>query len=101
MIKFIVAALSSILILSACTHRRAATVSAEEAARLDQELVRQSVMFEPGTETDAVVPDLSSPRLTAKWIEPYQEGNLYHEGHRAWLLDGTVRILGIPKEKRK
>lgn len=101
MMKIIFAAIGSMFILVGCAHKNPNTVSSQDAARLNRELVSQSVVFESGTETGAVVPDLSSPRLTAKWIEAYQEGNLYHEAHRAWILDGDVRILGIPKEKRK
>ncbi len=84
--------------LSACAHTEPnGAVPINEAARLERVLIRNSVTFDPGTEQGAVVPDVSAPSLHAVWVEEHREGNRLIEGHREWLLDGQIVLLGIPK----
>lgn len=83
--------------VSGCAHKTPAPVSDQEAARLNRNLVREAVVFEPGSEQGAIVPDVSSPRLRAKWIEEHRENNHLIEAHREWFLEGDVVLLNIPK----
>lgn len=93
---------SSILILlvgisSGCAHKAPVSISEQEAARLDRNLVREAVVFEPGAETNAIVPDVSAPRLRAVFVKGHREGtNRYTESRREWLFEGDVVLLGIP-----
>lgn len=86
-----------VLGVSGCAHKAPVPVSEEEAARLNRSLVREAVVFEPGSEQGAIVPDVSSPRLRAKWIEERRENNHLIEAHREWFLEGDVVLLAIPK----
>jgi len=80
-----------------CAHQPIESVSKEEAARIDRRLVRNAVNFAPGSESGAVVPDVSSPCLQAEIVDEKIEGNRLIEKHREWTLGCDVRLLGIPK----
>jgi hypothetical protein len=82
-----------------CAHQKVSPVSAQDAARLDRKFVRESIVFEDGTRDGAVVPELSAPGLKARWQDEYIDGNVLHEAHRVWELDGEVSFIGIPKPK--
>lgn len=84
-------------IVSGCAHKSIDKVSPDDAAKLDQNLVRDAVVFEPGTKDGAVVPEISAPRLRAIWIGERIEGNRLIEAHREWILEGDITLLGIPK----
>lgn len=84
-----------------CAHSKMSSVSEAEAAKLDRKLVRDSVVYESGTKDGAVVPEISAPGLRAVWVEERREGNRLIEGHREWVLEGDVMILGIPKEGKR
>jgi len=96
--KFISIALVLIVSMaSGCAHKKTDSVSVEEAARLNRNLVKDAVVFEPGSEQGAIVPDVSSPRLRAVWVDEHRENNKLIEGHRQWILEGDIVLLGIPK----
>jgi hypothetical protein len=84
-----------------CAHRQIEKIASPEAARLDQELVKETVVFEPGTEEGAVIPEISAPRLRARKVPEKIEGGKLVEAHREWLLEGDVVILGIPEINAK
>lgn len=63
--------------------------------------LKDAVFYEPGTETGAVVPEISAPRLHAIFVPEQVDNNRLIEAHREWLLEGDVTILGIPKKKDK
>lgn len=96
-IRFVVVCMT--LSLGACAHSKQEVVSENEAARLDRGLVKESVIFEPGTKEGAVVPDLSSPRLRAILVPEHIENGRLVEKHREWQLEGDVLILGTPAPK--
>ena len=78
-----------------CAHREA-KVDPKDAARLEPQLVRETVVYGPGSEQGAVVPDISAPRLKAEWISERVENGRLIEAHREWVLEGDVIILGSP-----
>lgn len=84
----------------ACAHSQEVPVSEADAARLNKRLVREAVVFEPGTKEGAVVPDLSAPQLRAIWVPERVENNRLIEAHREWLLEGEVGLLGVPKPQK-
>ncbi len=84
-----------------CAHNPMNLVPAEEAARIDRALVKETVVYESGAKDGAIVPDLSAPRLRATWVPEHQENGRLIEAHREWALEGDVTILGIPKSLRK
>ncbi len=84
-----------------CAHGQTNPVSEDEAARIDRTLVKETVVYEPGSKDGAVVPDISAPRLRAIWVPERQENGRLIEAHREWTLEGDVTILGIPKSLRK
>lgn len=90
-----------VLLLSACSHSQAVKDGSESRAKLGQEVVREAVVFEPGTKDGAVVPEISAPSLRAIVVEEKIEGNRLIERHREWILEGDVQLLGIPKDARK
>jgi hypothetical protein len=79
-----------------CAHAKGETVPENEAARISRKLVRESVIFEPGTQDGAVVPDISAPRLRAMLVPEHVENGRLVEKHREWQLEGDVLILGTP-----
>lgn len=87
--------LLTILAASACAHKEQ-KVDPKDAVRIDPKLTRESVVFEPGSERGAVVPDISAPRLRAIWVEERIENGRLIEAHREWQLEGDVVILGTP-----
>ena len=89
------------LVLTSCAHSKSDTVTAEDAARIDRKLVRNTVIFEPGAKEGAVVPDVSAPQLRAVIVEERIEGNRLIERHREWLLEGDVALLGVPVAQSK
>ena len=89
------------VLASGCAHNKLEKVSAIEAARLDKELIKETVVFEPGTEEGAVIPEISAPRLRARRVPERIENGKLVEAHREWLLEGDVVILGIPKTETK
>ena len=82
-----------------CASSQTNNVSPDQAAKLDRRLVKDAVVYEPGTEKNAVVPEISAPRLRAIWVPERVENNRLVEAHREWLLEGDVTILGIPNKK--
>lgn len=94
--------LALLMICSACAHTKVDTVSPEDAARLDRKLVKRSVIFEPGAEEGATVPDISAPLLRAVIVPEHLEGtNRLVERHREWILEGDVSLIGIPTKGGK
>lgn len=87
------------LAVSACAHSKPDTVPENEAVRIDRKLVREAVVFEPGTKDGAVVPDLSAPRIRAILVPEHVENGRLVEKHREWQLEGDVLILGTPQAK--
>ena len=87
--------------LAGCAHQQVDTVPADKASRLDRQLVRDTIVYDPGSKGGAVAPDVSAPRLHALWVEERIEGNRLIEAHREWLLEGDVALLGIPASKVK
>ena len=89
--------------LVGCAHQKVDTVSEEKASRIDRQLVRETIVFEPGSKLGAVPPDVSAPRLHALWVDERVEGSRLIEAHREWILEGDVSLLSIPagKDKRK
>lgn len=83
--------------LVGCAHSRGG-VSESEALKLDRKLVKEAVIYGPGTKDGSVVPEVSMPGLRVEMIEERREGNRLIERHREWILEGDVTILGIPKE---
>lgn len=83
----------------ACAAPAVNDATPEQAARIDRKLVKNAVVFEPGTKEGAVIPEISAPSLRAIWIEEKREGNRLIEAHREWILEGDVSLLGIPKKK--
>ena len=81
------------IVVSGCAHKEQ-KVDPKDAARIDPKLVRETVVYEPGSERGAVVPDLSAPRLHAIWVEERIENGRLIEAHREWQLEGDVVILG-------
>ena len=98
-IKISVVAISMVSV--GCAHKQVNQVSEEDAARIDRTLVKETVVYEPGSKDGAVVPDVSAPRLRAVWVAERQENGRLIEAHREWILEGDVAILGIPKAARK
>jgi hypothetical protein len=82
-----------------CASSQSKVVTPDQAAKLDRKLVRDAVIYEPGTEQGAVVPEISAPRLHAILVREHVENNRLIETHREWELDGDVTLLGIPKKK--
>ena len=82
----------------ACASARPKDVSPDQAAKLDRQLIRDAVVFEPGTKDGAIVPEISAPRLRAILVPDTRIGNRLVEKHREWILDGDVSILGIPRD---
>lgn len=104
--KFHAASIAALIIFSfcsvfGCAHKSADKVSPEQAAKLEQNLVRDAVVFEVGTKDGAVVPEISAPRLRAIWVGERIEGNRLIEAHREWILEGDVTLLGIPKGRQR
>lgn len=95
---FVAMAMAASLI--GCSHGKLNDVSAVDAARVDHNYVRDAVVFEPGTQDGAVVPEISAPRLRAIWVPERIDGNRLIEAHREWALEGEVSLLGIPLQKR-
>lgn len=89
-----------VLLLAGCSHGRAGP-GGESGARLKQEIVREAVVFEPGTKDGAVIPEISAPSLRAMIVEEKIEGNRLIEKHREWILEGDVQLLGIPKDTKE
>lgn len=83
--------------MSACSHGGAAGAGREDRAKIEPEVVREAVVFEPGTKDGAVVPEISAPNLRAIIVEEKIDGNRLIERHREWILEGDVQLLGIPK----
>jgi hypothetical protein len=92
--SFLFVSLLSLCAVS-CAHREA-KVEPKDAARLEPRLVRETVVYGPGAETGAVVPEISAPRLRAEWIREKVENGRLVEAHREWVLEGDVIILGTP-----
>lgn len=92
-----------LVLLSGCAHKSVDSVGTPDAARIDRKLVRSAVVFDPGAEDDAVVPDVSSPRIRAVIIPEHidDNGTRLVERHREWLLDGSVVLLGTPSVAKK
>lgn len=97
--KYILFILS--IVFAACAHKAPEKVPPAEAARLDKNLVRNTVVFEPGAEAGAVLPDISAPRLRATLVPEKIEGNRLIEKHREWTLEGDVILLSIPETRVK
>lgn len=91
--------LAVLVVTAGCAHESAIEKEEKEASRFNRKLVKEAVVFEPGTESNAVVPDISAPRLRAIWIPERVENGKLIEAHREWLLEGDVSILGIPKQQ--
>ena len=98
---FKILGLAMTMALVGCAHKHVNPVSEDEAARIDRTLVKEAVVYEPGSKDGAVVPDISAPRLRATWVPERQENGRLIEAHREWALEGDVTILGIPKSLRK
>jgi len=94
---FMVAA--ALVMTVGCAHESAIEKEEKEASRFNRKLVKEAVVFEPGTESNAVVPDVSAPRLRAIWVPEKIDNGKLIEAHREWLLEGDVSILGIPKQE--
>lgn len=82
-----------------CASSKPKEVTPDQAAKLDRKLVKDAVVYEPGTEQGAIVPEISAPRLHAILVREHIENNRLIETHREWELEGDVSILGIPKKK--
>jgi hypothetical protein len=93
--KVFVIAMSCIWI-AGCSHSKIEEVREEDAARINRKLVKQTVVYEPGAEDGAVVPDLSAPQLRAMMIPEHIENGRLVEKHREWQLEGEVTLLGTP-----
>lgn len=93
----------ALILLSGCAHKAADPVSSSDAARIDRKLVRDAVVFEPGTEDGATIPEVSSPRIRAILVPEHidDNGTRLVESHREWLLDGSVVLLGTPSASKK
>lgn len=87
------------LSVSGCAHTKPDEVKESEAARINRALVKDAVVFEPGTQDGAVVPDLSAPRLRAILVPEHVDNGRLIEAHREWQLEGEVMFLGIPAPK--
>jgi len=98
-IKFLGLAMSMAVV--GCAQKQVNQVSEEDAARIDRNLVKETVVYEPGSKDGAVVPDISAPRLRAIWVPERQENGRLIEAHREWSLEGDVAILGVPKLQKK
>jgi hypothetical protein len=83
---------------SGCATSKPKEVTPDQAAKLDRQLVKDAVIYEPGTEKGATVPEISAPRLHAILVPERVENNRLVERHREWILEGDVTILGIPKK---
>ena len=83
------------LCAASCAHRET-KVEPKDAARLEPQLVRETVVYGPGAERGAVVPEISAPRLKAEWVGEKVENGRLVEAHREWVLEGDVVILGTP-----
>jgi hypothetical protein len=81
-----------------CATTKQNEVSPDQAAKLDRRLVKDAILYEPGTEQGATVPEISAPRLHAILVPERVENNRLIERHREWILEGDVTILGIPKK---
>ena len=93
-------AISTTLVLLAmvsCSHTKVDESNSDGAVKFDRGIMKEAVVYEPGTKEGAVLPDVSAPRLKAIWVPEKVEGNRLVEAHREWLLDGNVTLLGIPK----
>jgi hypothetical protein len=82
--------------LAGCAHKEQ-KVDPKDAARIDPRLTQETVVYEPGSERGAVVPDISAPRLRAIWVDERIENGRLIEAHREWQLEGDVVILGTSK----
>lgn len=87
-------------VMGACAHGEK-KVDPKDAARLDPKLVRETVVYEPGAEAGAVVPEISAPRLRAIWVPEKVENGHLTEAHREWQMEGDVVILGTPQRRPK
>ena len=85
--------------LGACAAPAVNDATPEQAARIDRKLVKDAVVFEPGTKEGAIIPEISAPSLRAIWVEEKRDGNRLVEAHREWILEGNVSLLGIPKKR--
>lgn len=83
------------IVFVSCSHGEK-KVDPKDAARLDPMLVRETVVYEPGAEVGAVVPEISAPRLRATWVAEKIENGHLTEAHREWQIEGDVVILGTP-----
>ena len=97
--------LTMLLALTAisCAHNKMPNdedVSPDEAAKFNRKLVRESVVFEPGSKDGAVIPDVAAPRLRAVMVPERVENNRLIEAHREWLLEGEVSLIGIPPQEK-
>ena len=90
-----------VVTFAGCAHGSASGVAPEDAAKLDRKLVRDAVVFDPGTKDGAVVPEISAPSLRAMMVPEHVENNRLVEKHREWVLEGDVAILGIPNIQSK
>jgi hypothetical protein len=98
-IRLSAAALALCAIGVGCATSKPPEVTPDQAAKLDRKLVKEAVIYEPGTEQGAVVPEISAPRLHAIAIPEHIENGRLVEKHREWILEGNVSILGIPKQR--
>jgi hypothetical protein len=93
--------IAAIIGCEGCATHPVNNVTVDQAAKLDRQLVKDAVVYEPGTESGAVVPEISAPRLRAILVPEHVEGSRLVEAHREWVLEGDVSILGIPKKGKK
>lgn len=84
----------------ACAAPAVNDATPEQAARIDRKLVRNAVVFGPGAEDGAVVPDISTPCLRAVIVDEERTPKKIVEKHREWYLECDVSLLGIPKKKK-
>lgn len=89
----------SLVGVCACATPSANDATPEQAARIDRKLVKDAVVFEPGAEDGAVVPEISAPCLRAVIVPELREPKRIVERHREWILDCDVSLLGIPQKK--
>lgn len=85
-------------VATGCASAPSKDVPPDKELKLDRELVRNAVIYDPGTKNGAVVPEVSAPRLHAIYVPETRNGNRIDEAHRAWVLEGDVTILGIPSK---
>lgn len=87
--------------LVGCAHGQTSSVEPEDAAKLDRKLVKDAVVFDPGTKDKAVVPEIAAPGLRAVFVARHLEGPRHLVGeHVDWFLDGDVSILETESQKQ-